>query len=382
MLAPMNNTYNSWLEVSQDALLYNLTQFEKLLAPHIQVMPVIKSNAYGHGLVEVAQLLEPKVEYFGVVFLEEALQLRQAGITKPILVFSTMTHNKEAVIQGIQQRISFTVYNEESYKRLEEIAETTHQTALIHINVDTGMTRLGFNQNEHKTYINKMCHSPNIKIQGIYSHFSSADNEFRYTNLQCKRFEEAVQATKQVYEGLEYQHILNTPGAMLGFQVGNIARIGLGIYGLIPSELSLEQAHKIQQSFRLKPALEWKTKIIQIREVGEETSVGYGRSYITARNETLAILPVGYANGYSRELSNCGEVLINGVRCKVRGRICMNNTIIDVSHISDIQEQNEVVLVGKSRTDTITVAEIAQKTNTVPAEVITTIDTNTPRVYG
>ena len=377
----MNHHYNSWLEVSQDALLYNVAEFEKFLSPHIRVMPVIKSNAYGHGLVEVAQILEAKVEYFGVVFVEEALQLREAGVTKPILVFSTMTHNKEAIIRAIQQNITFTIYNEESYEQLEHIAEQTQQPALIHINVDTGMTRLGFNQDEHKKYINKICHSPNIKIQGIYSHFSSADNEFRYTNLQCKRFEEAVQATQEVYEGLEYQHILNTPGAMLGFQVGNIARIGLGIYGLIPSELSLEQAQKIKNTFRLKSALEWKTKIIQVREVAEETSVGYGRSYITAHNETLAILPVGYADGYSRALSNCGEVLVNGIRCKVRGRICMNNTIVDVSHIPNIQEQSEVILIGKSKTDVISVAEIAEKINTVPAEVITAIDTSTPRVY-
>lgn len=377
----MNHHHNSWLEVSQDALLHNLAEFEKFLAPHIRVMPVIKSNAYGHGLVEVAQCLEPKVEYFGVVFVEEALKIREAGVKTPILVFSTMTHNKEAIIRAIQQNITFTIYNEESYEHLEKIAEQIQQPALIHINVDTGMTRLGFKQDEHKVYINKMCHSPNIKIQGIYSHFSSADNEFRYTNLQCKRFEEMVQATTQVYQGLEYQHILNTPGAMLGFQVGNIARIGLGIYGLIPSELSLEQAHKIKNTFRLKPALEWKTKIIQIREVGEETSVGYGRSYITAHNETLAILPVGYADGYSRALSNCGEVLINGVRCKVRGRICMNNTIVDVSHIPNIQEQDEVVLIGKSKADAITAEEMADTIHSVPAEVITAIDTATPRIY-
>ena len=377
----MNHHYNSWLEISQDALLHNLTEFEKFLAPHIRVMPVIKSNAYGHGLVEVAQCLEPKVEYFGVVFVEEALQIREAGVKTPILVFSTMTHNKEAIIRAIQQNITFTIYNEESYEHLEKIAEQIQQPALIHINVDTGMTRLGFNQEQHKKYINKICHSPNIKIQGIYSHFSSADNEFRYTNLQCQRFEEAVQATKEVYQGLEYQHILNTPGAMLGFQVGNIARIGLGIYGLIPSELSLEQARKIKNTFRLKPALEWKTKIIQVREVAEETSVGYGRSYITAHDETLAILPVGYADGYSRALSNCGEVLINGTRCKVRGRICMNNTIVDVSHIPNIQEQDEVVLIGKSKTDAISAEQVAEKIDTAPAEVITAIDTATPRVY-
>ena len=377
----MNHHHNSWLEISQDALLHNLAEFEKFLAPHIRVMPVIKSNAYGHGLVEVAQCLEPKVEYFGVVFVEEALKIREAGVKTPILVFSTMTHNKEAIIRAIQQNITFTIYNEESYEHLEKIAEQIQQPVLIHINVDTGMTRLGFNQEQHKKYINKICHSPNIKIQGIYSHFSSADNEFRYTNLQCQRFEEAVQATKEVYQGLEYQHILNTPGAMLGFQVGNIARIGLGIYGLIPSELSLEQARKIKNTFRLKPALEWKTKIIQVREVAEETSVGYGRSYITAHDETLAILPVGYADGYSRALSNCGEVLINGTRCKVRGRICMNNTIVDVSHIPNIQEQDEVVLIGKSKTDAISAEQVAEKIDTAPAEVITAIDTATPRVY-
>ena len=370
----------TWVEISRSAILHNFKEFERFL-PNIHIMPVVKSNAYGHGIVEVAKTLEPHAQYFGVVFIEEALQLRKAGITKPVLVFSTTTSNQEQVMQAIQNNISFTIYNQESYQIIDRVAEKLQKQAIVHINVDTGMTRLGFKEQEHKKYINTICHSGNIKIQGIYSHLSSADNEFRYTNTQYQRFKELVNATKEAYQALTYEHILNTPGAMLGTQVGNLARIGRGIYGLIPSELSIEQAKNIQKNFNLQPALEWKTHIIQIREVGEQTSVGYGRSFITAQDTKLAILPVGYADGYSRGSSNCGEVLIRGIRCAVRGKICMNNIIVDVSNIPDIKNNEQVVLIGTSQSETILPRDIGTITHTIGSEVITAIDSSIPRIY-
>ena len=371
----------TWVEISRSALLHNVRAYRKILPDGIGIMAVIKSNAYGHGMVETAALLEKKVDFFAVVFIEEALELRKRGIRKPILVFSTVTFDGKKLERAIRENIAFTVYDDESYRRISASARRIRKRAVVHINTDTGMSRLGFSAGEHEKAITRVCGNSYLDIQGLYSHLSSADTDIPFTKQQCRRFTEAVHAAEDAYCDIPHTHILNTPGAMLGINVGSLARIGLGLFGLPPSDLSVRHAKKITSLFSLKPAMSWKTRIIQLRHVGKGTDVGYGRTYRTRKETDLATVPVGFADGYSRSLSNAGEILIRGKRCPIRGRICMSNIMIDVSGVRGVKPGDEAVLIGTSGGETITVEEIARKRDTNLSEIATTIPETIPRVY-
>lgn len=374
-------TLRTWVEISKVAVLHNVSMYRKILPKSTDIMAVVKSNAYGHGMVNMAKLLERSVSFFAVVFIEEALELRESGIRKPILVLSTVTFNKETLEEAIRKHITFTVYDDESYRRISNAARSIQKTAAVHINTDTGMTRLGFNKNRYEEVIAGVCGNSHLTIQGLYSHLSSADSDLSFTRKQCEQFEKAVEAAERVHCDIRYKHLLNTPGVMLGIHAGNIARIGLGLFGLPPSDLSMREARKIYRSFKLKPALSWKTRVIQVRQVGKNTDVGYGRSYRTKKETIIATIPVGFADGYSRALSNKGAVLIQGTRCPVRGNVCMNNLMVEVPGVENVKPGDEVVLIGSDSRETITVAEIAKQRNTNPAEVVTAISENIPRLY-
>ena len=370
----------TWVDISKGAMLHNARMFRKILPKHIGIMAVVKSNAYGHGMIEAAKLLEKKIDFFAVVFIEEALELRRHGIRKPILVFSTVTFDKKKLARAIRDDISFSVYDDESYWRINNAAKRSRKPAIVHINVDTGMSRLGFSNDGHEQAISRVC-GGNLTIQGLYSHLSSADSDIPFTKKQCDRFTEAVAAAEDAHCDIPYQHILNTPGAMLGIDAGNLARIGLGLFGLSPSDLSEREAKKLFRSFKLKPALSWKTRVIQVRTVDANTSVGYGRTYRTREKTTLATIPIGFADGYSRSLSNNGEVLIKGKRCPIRGNVCMSNIMVDVSSVSNTKPGDEVVLIGTSGKQVISVNDIAARRNTNLSEVVTAIPESIPRIY-
>ena len=377
----MHHTTKTWVEVSREALQRNVQEYKKILPHHLSVMGVVKSNAYGHGLVETAKALAPHLTSFGVVFIEEALTLRESGNTLPILVFSTTTFEQALLQQAIENDITLSIYDSDSYEQIRSAAKACNKPARVQVNIDTGMSRLGFSKEQYTATIIKLCRDEHLILEGIYSHLSSADTNVVVTKQQCDQFEEHCAEAEAVGCTEGERHILNSPAVLLGCRSGTMARIGLGLFGLSPSPITLESVRVHHPTFLLYPALSWKTRVMHLHTVEKNKGIGYGGMYTTKEKTLLATLPVGFADGYRRAFSNKGEVLIKGVRCPVRGRVCMNNTMVEVTHLPTIAVGEEVVLLGASGEAYLTAEELAEQIDSNPAEIVSSISESLPRFY-
>ena len=380
----------TWVEVKNSAIQHNLRQFQKITNKKAKIMAIVKSNAYGHGMVEIAKLVvKAKVDWLGVVNLEEALVLCRAKIKKPIFILSFWPFNSQ-VKEGIKYNIDFPVYTLNQAKFLSKIAQQLKKQVNIHIKVDTGASRIGILPNQVLAFIKKITQLPNLKLRGIFTHYADSESKNQsYTNQQTTKLKKIINDLK--IAGLEVPFVhagcsastINNPNTFF-----NLVRIGISLYGFWPSKETKEFAKLKKIKINLKPALTWQTRIIQIKQVGKNTNIGYDKTFKTKKKTKLAILPIGYWDGYSRLLSNPstvnsgqGEVLIHKKRCPILGRICMNLTIIDVSKINKVKINDKVVLIGKQGKEEITAEEIAQKTKTINYEVITRINPLIPRIY-
>ena len=368
--------YNSWVEISKSAILHNLGQYQRIVGKSVEVMPIVKSNAYGHGMIAVAKLVSPKVNWLGTVSLGEALKLRKNKIKKRIFVLSY--GQPELLEKGIAQNIELPIYDLKFAKKVSQIAKKLKKTAKVHIKIDTGTSRVGVLAREAVDFIKKVDQLSDLKIAGVWSHFAASEENQNYTKRQLESFNQVLaQLTK---EGIKIPHVhfacsaaaLVEPKAHF-----NLIRLGLSLYGLWPSEQAKKIALKQYPWLNLKPALTWKTKIIQVKVIPAGTKVGYGCTY-TAKNKTkLAVLPVGYWEGYDRHLSNIGEVMVKGKRCQVLGRVCMNLTMVDVSKVKNVKAGDEAILLGEK----VPAEELAEKIGTINYEVITRINPELKRVY-
>lgn len=371
----------SWVEISTQAIKHNIGQFRKILSPEYKISAVVKSNGYGHGMIPVAQFLEKAklAEYLAVTSDSEALALRQAKVKLPILVLSFW--DKKNLPALIKNKIELGIYSAEqlnyltSARTLSLIKRGDHKNRIlkIHLKLDTGMHRLGFYPSEAEKAVHRLLHLPNIKIQGIFSHFAAAGEDKQSTRRQLLQFQQVVAKIKQ-HINIPLVHIANSAGAFFPDKFCNMLRLGIAMYGLTPS---LVLASKLN----LKPALVWKTRIIQIKNVAKGEKISYGLTYQFKKPAKIAILPVGYADGYDRKLSNCGEALIRGKRCPVRGRVCMNLTAVEVTQVPKVREGDEVVLIGKQGKQEITADELAQKIGTINYEVATRINWEIERIF-
>jgi len=242
----------------------------------------------------------------------------------------------------------------------------------IHLKLDTGMRRLGFYPNEIEGVVEKIQAIPKTKIQGIFSHFAAADEDAKFTQRQLLQFHNIVAKIKR-HINIPLVHIANSAGVFFPDKSCNLLRLGIAMYGLAPTAA-------LARKLNLKPALTWKTRIIQIKTVAKGERISYGLTYQFKQRAKIAILPVGYADGYDRKLSNCGEVLIRGKRCPVRGRVCMNLTAVEVTRVPSIREGDEVVLIGKQGKNEITADELAQKIGTINYEAVTRINWEIERI--
>ena len=380
----------TWVEVKNSAIQHNLKQFQKITNKKAKIMAIVKSNAYGHGMVEIAKLVvKAKVDWLGVVNLAEALVLCRAKIKKPIFILSFWPFNSQ-VKQGIKYNIDFPVYTLGQAKFLSKIAQQLKKQVNIHIKVDTGASRIGILPNQAPAFIKKITQLPNLKLRGIFTHYADSESKNQsYTNQQTTKLKKIINDLK--IAGLEVPFVhagcsastINNPNTFF-----NLVRIGISLYGFWPSKETKEFAKLKKIKINLKPALTWQTRIIQIKQVEKNTNIGYNKTFKTKKKTKLAILPIGYWDGYSRLLSNPstvnsgqGEVLIHEKRCPVLGRICMNLTMIDVSKLNKVKINDKVVLIGKQGKEEITAEEIAQKTKTINYEVITRINPLIPRIY-
>lgn len=358
------------VEISKNNLIHNLGEFRKRVGKRIKIMAVVKANAYGHGILEVSQMVSKNgANWLGVDSLEEGLLLRQEKINLPILVLGYIPLSE--IGKAIKENLSFVVYNRQTLKK-------ANQKAKVHLKLETGTNRQGIDIKEIVSFA-KFCQKKNIFLEGIYTHFANIEDtlDCSFAMEQLERFNKVLQSIKAANVKIPIKHTACSAAAILFPQTYfNLVRVGISLYGLWPSK---ETKISAQNSLELKPVLSWKTKIVQIKEVGKGESVGYGRTWWAARKTKIAILPVGYWDGYDRKLSNSGRVLIHGQFAQVVGRICMNITMVDVTDIPKVKLEDEVVLLGEQGKNEITAEELAEKIGTINYEVVTRINPLLPR---
>lgn len=373
---PMAKT---WVEISSSALLHNCRQFQKLLEPSAALIAVVKSNAYGHGLVAVSRVLAasiaPKARqknplWFGVDSCEEALALRRAGIVQPILVLGLSSPRQFPVMA--LRKVHFAL------SRIEDIPFLPLR-ARFQIKIETGTNRLGVNLNMLSRVAAALREHRRIP-EGFYTHFAEAENRSSgFWKIQLRNLRAAQAIIERHWPRRKFFVHASATAAALSHRSARLqaVRIGIGLYGLPPDVVFARNA----VIRRLRPALVWKTRVAFVRRIAKGETIGYGRTFRAAGPMTIATLPVGYWDGYDRRLSGIGKVLFRGRKARVVGRVCMNMTMIDLSAFKSPKTGEEVILLGKHRNgEEISATEIASTIRTINYEVITRINPLIPRI--
>ncbi|MGO4271321.1 alanine racemase, partial [Paenibacillus sp. TAF58] len=371
----------TWVEISLDALRSNIEGFQKVLPAGMKQMAVVKADAYGHGAVEVSkEVLAAGVDYLGVAFFDEALELRNAGITAPILVLGYTP--PEGVDRARELDVTIAVYSRDVLEKLcvqGQMKDGALQKKLkIHIKLDTGMGRLGLHTEEDAIpFIEQALTLPNVEVEGLFTHYANADEvDKSYTMEQYRRFERIVSYFTDKGVAFPYIHAGNSAAAIdLPGLTYSMVRLGISMYGLYPSE------DVDQTKIELKPVLSLKTGIVHLKTLPPGSGVSYGTIYHTKGDEQIGTLPIGYADGYSRMLSCKAEVLVRGKRVPIVGKICMDQCMINVSDVPDVQSLDEVVVIGEQGGERITVEDVAHQLGTVNYEIICMISHRVARVY-
>ena len=355
----------TWVEINLDAIANNVKNIKQLIGEKKELMAVVKGNAYGHDILEIASVvLNNGATRLAVARLEEGIFLRKSGITVPILVLG-LTLKQQAELL-VSYNITPTVSEYEMIEELSDSAFKEDKIVKVHLKVDTGMGRIGISPNHVLNFIKKVKVLKNVEIEGIFTHFSVADEKDKtYTEKQFKKFMEVLTILEKEEIRIPVKHVGNSATLLdLPHMWLDLVRPGISIYGLYPST-------EVQKTVKLIPAHSFKTRMVFLKELPAGEDISYGRTYTTKKKRTVvASLPVGYADGYNRLLSNQGEVLIRGRRFPVIGRVCMDQTMIDVTDIPQVEVGDEVVLWGRQGQEEITVEEIADKIKTINYEVV------------
>jgi alanine racemase len=361
--------------VDLDALRWNFRQIRSKVGSRIKVLSMVKANGYGHGAAAVAKTLAAEgSDAFGVATLEEGIELRQAGIHAPILVVAGAYPDQIDPFFG--NGLTPVIHVLESFNELDTAAHSRNKTLNVHLKVDTGMGRIGLLPAEVDSWLPKIKNLRALKIEGVFSHFSHAESvEGTYTQQQLRLFQNLLERLQAEGIAPPFVHLANSAATItLPAAYFDMVRPGLILYGVYPSPAMATQ-------ICLKPVLSWKTRILQLKKVPAGSSISYGQTFITKRESLIATLPLGYADGYSRLLSNRGEVLVNGTRAPVAGRVCMDLTMIDVTGIEKVQPGDEVVLLGRQGDAEISADEMAAWANTISYEILTSISNRVPRIH-
>lgn len=361
--------------IDLNAIRHNFDKIRCLARPKAGIMAVIKSDAYGHGMIPVAKALEPyHPDYFGVFELQEALELRNAGCKVPLLVMMGIADDE--IPAAVDHDVTLALFQKNIAQRLSEKAQAKGRIVPVHIKVDTGMARLGVPWAEVADFVHGLLPLKGIRLAGIFSHLSVSDDPGNpFTDKQLERFVMAARACQKLGVCTQAVHIANSGGVLhdkgLDF---TLVRPGISLYGSAPSPL-------LDRPISFEPAMRFKSRVIQVKTVPAGTPISYGGTYTTSTTATIATIPVGYDDGYSRLLSNKGQVLIHGKRVPVVGRVCMNLTMVDVSSLQGVSAGDEVVLLGLQGEERITAEEIADKTGTINYEVYCAIGKANRRTY-
>lgn len=366
-----------WAEINLDNLAHNIREVRKHTDENSLVTAVVKANGYGHGSVEISKtFLENGADRLAVAVLTEAIELRKGGIDAPILVmgYTPVSLYEKAIEHGI----ILTIYNLDDGKALSEKATALGKVATIHLKIDSGMGRIGFlpNENSIESILN-IWKLSGIYIEGIFTHFAKADESDKTHAMgQYEKFTYVIKALEEKGLSIPIKHSSNSAAIIdLPDYNMNMVRGGIMIYGLYPSD----EVNK--DTILLKPAMTLKTRISHLKSVPKGTGISYGQIFVTDKDSVIGTLPIGYADGYTRMLTGKGEVYINGQRAKIVGKICMDQCMVDVSHIEDIKVGDEVVLFGYGKEGYPHVDEIAEKLGTINYEVVCMVSRRVPRVY-
>lgn len=368
---------DTWVDISLDAIFHNASTFKKNLKNECILMAVVKADGYGHGSAEVAKTaLEAGADYLGVAFLDEALVLRANGIKAPILILGYTP--PESIETALKNDVTITVYSEEVLTKIISLSEQHKFQTKVHLKVDTGMGRVGVIAKEDALHLASIAQkSEYVSLEGIFTHFADADSpDPTYTKQQFEKFTSIYQYLDESGISIPIKHCCNSAGT-INFPTMHLdmVRVGISLYGLQPSADVINDAYPLQQ------AMHFKTKVSALKTVSKGQALSYGCTFKTENESNIATIPVGYADGLSRSLSNKGHVLINNKRVPIVGRVCMDQTILDVSQV-DVCIGDEVTLFGGKKAGFISIDEIASLMGTINYEVVCLIGKRVPRVYS
>ena len=373
----MNRYLRCYAEISLEAIGHNIREVKKRLPEGVKLLGVVKANAYGHGAVPVASYLENQVDYFATATIEEAVELRENGISAPILILGYVSPSQYGDL--VEYDITQTIDSYAQALALEKEDARQNRKAKAHLAVDTGMTRIGFQVTEHDAdEAAKIADLPHIELEGMFTHFSCADQEDKtYCSMQMEKYDKMTALLAERGVTIPLRHICNSAGIMeFDDHHFEMVRSGIITYGIYPSE------EVKKERLDLIPALSWKSHVIHVKEVGPGIGVSYGATYVTEKPMTrIATVSAGYADGYPRALSNQGCVLIHGKKAPIIGRICMDQMMVDVTDIPDVQVEDVVTLVGTDGDETITIEEIANPAARFDYEMLCDISSRVTRVY-
>lgn len=353
------------------AISHNVAEVRKKIGNKRDLMAIVKADGYGHGAVEVSRVaLASGADSLGVALPEEGQQLRESEIEVPILVMTPI--QPEEAYKVVEFRLAQTVASVELIEALDHEASKASTLVSVHVKLDTGMGRIGVKPDDAVFFVRKVKSFKNLHFEGVFSHFSSADERDKaFSQHQLQLFDQVISDLRSVDIEVPKKHMANSAAILdLPQSYYDMVRPGIMIYGLYPSR-------EVSHSIELEPAMTLKTKVSEVKVVPPGTPISYGRTFITRKKTTVATLPVGHADGYRRMLSNRGEVLIKGCRAPVIGTICMDMCMIDASDVGDVRPGDEVILFGKE----LSVDEVAAKAGTINYETVCGVSKRVPRVY-
>ena len=372
----------TWIEISKGALEHNIRQFRNVIGRDVLLCACVKANAYGHGLVQASRILvDAGADWLSVNSVYEARILRQSGIRAPICILGYVSLDN--VGEALELNCRMVVYNRETVEKISREAKERNSSARIHIKLETGTNRQGIRIEDIQTFLNFIRQVPNVEIEGISTHFANIEDTTDHTFAfkQIERFRQAADIFREAGIDPPVKHCANSAATILFPDTHfNMVRVGISCYGMWPSNETLVSFKQEKKgSFILKPALTWKTRVAQIKMVPQGEYIGYGCTFRTSRKTCLAVLPVGYYDGFDRGIS-FGHVLIHGKRAPILGRICMNIIMVDVTDIPDVCLEDEAVLIGRSGDETITAETFAGWAGTINYEITTRINDRIPRI--
>lgn len=365
----------TYIEVDLDAIAHNVRALKAFIGPAVELFAVVKANAYGHGLVPVAQtVLRHGVSRLAIGRLSEGLQLRQAGIAAPVLALCYLMPDELRI--AVERDLVPTVGEMESALVVSALGVARQKPVPVHVKIDTGMGRYGVMPDQAVSFFNQIATLPGLAVEGVFTHFATADERDKtFAREQFQIFQDVLAELSAAGHSIPLLHAANSAAALdLPETHLGAVRSGLALYGLYPSE-------SVSHALPLKPALTLKSHVASVRQLPAGAGISYGRSYITPRPMTVALVPIGYGDGYHRLLSNRGAVLVNGQRAPIVGRVCMDQVVVDVSGCGPVALNDEVVLIGQQGDARITVEEIAGWAETISYEITSALLARLPRFF-